>query len=243
MSEGVRSDDKSFKVQPEQNLSAELGYLNQESDYFVLDSAVFYNRATNLIQLSSNRPITTGDLAAGLGNQDPATGFFPLFYGGLNNQCQLYNVYGAEVGVRTFPVEGLDVYANYTLDIVKQDNSHCTDEEKALIVTDSRTSAHKVNAGVQLRTKPGIDGSLDFHYVSPQTWGEQVIDLAAQRIEYQAFPLKAYTLLNGRIGYRFLKNHADVSVMAFNLLGIEHREHPFGQLIGRRVMGYFTYRF
>ena len=31
--------------------------------------------------------------------------------------------------------------------------------------------------------------------------------------------------------------------MAFNLLGSEHREHPFGQVIGRRVMGYFTYRF
>jgi iron complex outermembrane receptor protein len=239
----VRSDNKAFKVQPEQNLSAELGYLNQESEFFVFDSAFFYNRAKNLIQLAPNRPVTTGDLAGGLGSQDPSTGFFPLFFGGFNNQCQLYNVYGGEVGLRTFPVEGLDVYANYTLNLVKQDNSGCTDEEKALIVKDARTSTHKINAGVQLRTKPGIDGSVDFHYVSPQTWAEQVINLQAQRIEYQQFPLNAYTLVNARLGYRFLKNHADISAVAFNLLGFEHREHPFGQLIGRRFMGYFTYRF
>ena len=100
-----------------------------------------------------------------------------------------------------------------------------------------------MNVGVQLRTKPGFDGSLDFHYVSPQTWAEQVINLAAQRIEYQQFPLEAYTLLNARLGFRFLKDHADVSAMAFNLLGLEHREHPFGQVIGRRFMGNFAYRF
>jgi outer membrane receptor for ferrienterochelin and colicin len=243
LSEGQRSDDPKFKVQPENNLSAELGYLSQDNEFFVIDTALYFNRAKNLIQLAPNRPVTTGDLAAGLGQYDPSTGFYPLFLGGFNNQCQTYNVYGAEAGVRTFPLEGLDVYANYTLHVLKQDNSSCTDQEKALLVKDDRTSGHKVNVGVQLRTKPGFDGSIDFHYVSPQTWAEQVINLAAQRIEYQQFPLEAYTLLNARLGFRFLKDHADVSAMAFNLLGLEHREHPFGQLMGRRFMGNFAYRF
>jgi hypothetical protein len=31
--------------------------------------------------------------------------------------------------------------------------------------------------------------------------------------------------------------------MAFNLLGIQHREHPFGQLLDRRVMLQLGYRF
>jgi iron complex outermembrane receptor protein len=252
VSQGQRADDPSFKVQPEQNFSAELGYLNQESDYFVVDSAFFYNRASNLIQLAPNRPVTVGDVANGIGLYDPQTGLYPLFLGGFDNQCQIYNVYGAELGIRTFPVEGLDVYANYTLDLVNQDNGKCTTDQLATIVKDERTSAHKVNAGVQVRTKPGVDGSVDFHYVSPQTWGEQVVNIAAQRIEYEAFHLQPYTLVNARVGYRFLNRssasqampgQADVSVMAFNLLGFEHREHPFGQLIGRRVMGMFSYRF
>jgi iron complex outermembrane receptor protein len=252
VSQGTRADNPSYKVQPEQNLSAELGYLNQESDYFVLDSAFFYNRASNLIQLAPNRAITVADVANGIGLYDPSTGLYPLFLGGFDNQCQIYNVYGAEVGIRAFPVEGLDVYANYTLDLVNQDNAKCTADQLATIVKDERTSAHKVNAGVQLRTKPGVDGSVDFHYVSPQTWAEQVVNIAAQRIEYEAFHLQPYTLINARLGYRFLRRssasqampgQADVSVMAFNLLGFEHREHPFGQLIGRRVMGMFSYRF
>ncbi len=242
LSEGRRSDDPKFRLQPESNLAVELGYLNQ-SDLFVVDTAVYFNRAKNLIQLAPNRAVTTGDLAGGLGQYDPGTGTYPLFLGGFSNQCQTFNVYGGEAGVRTFPLEGLDLYASYTLHVLRQDNSACSEQDKALIVKDDRTSAHKVNVGVQLRTKLGIDGSVDFHYVASQTWAEQVVNLAAQRIEYQAFPLEAYSLLNARLGYRFLHDHADASVMAFNLLGQEHREHPFGQLLGRRVMANFAYRF
>jgi iron complex outermembrane receptor protein len=152
-------------------------------------------------------------------------------------------VYGGEFGIRTFPIEGLDVYGNVTLMDVVEDKSGCTQDQLSVITDDARTSAFKANAGVQLRTKPGIDGSVDFHYVSAQKWAEQVIDLQKQAIVYQTSPLDAYTLLNARIGYRFLRNQAELSGVAFNLLGIEHREHPFGELIGRRVMGFFTYKF
>ena len=125
-----------------------------------------------------------------------------------------------------------------------QDNSGCSAAQLALLVNDSRTSAHKLNTGVQLRTKIGIDGSVDFHFVSPETWAEQVTEVAQQRIAYQSFQIPAYTLLNARLGYRFLKSdRAELSVVGFNILGVEQREHPFGQLIGRRVMGIFTYKF
>jgi outer membrane receptor for ferrienterochelin and colicin len=244
VSQGQRADNPGFKVQAEKIFTAELGYLNQDSDYFTIDTAFFYNRANNLIQLAANRPATVSDVGQGLTQPDPATGLYPIFFGGFDNQCQVYNVLGSELGARVYPVEGLDLYANYTLDYVKQDNSGCSPEQLQTIVPDARTSEHKVNGGVQLRTKAGFDGSLDLHYVSPQTWAEQVVNIAAQRIEYQQFHLDDYWLLNARLGFRFLaRDQAEVSAMAFNLLGLEHREHPFGQLLGRRVMGYFTYRF
>jgi iron complex outermembrane receptor protein len=243
VSEGLRSDDPSFRLKAEQNLATEVGYLNQESDYFVFDSALFYNRVSNLIQLANNRPVTVGDLSRGLGALDPQTGLFPLFFGGFSNQCQAYDVFGGEVGVRTFPVEGLDVYANYTLNLVRQDNSGCSPQEVALLQKDERTSVQKINAGAQVRTKIGFDASADFHIVSQQIWAEQVANVQLQRIEYQPFKLSGYTLLNARLGWRLFENRADVAVVGFNLLGIEHREHPFGQLVARRVMGLFTYRF
>jgi iron complex outermembrane receptor protein len=233
-------------VQPEPIITTELGYLNSESDYFTFDSALFYNHVTDLLQVDPNRKFTVADLATytnSLG-PNPSTGLYPLFTNNaFINQCQRYNVYGAELGVRTFPFEGLDVYGNYTLMDVAQDNSACSQEQKALLTNDARTSPHKVNAGVQLRTRFGIDGEVDFHYVSPQDWAEQVTDVQRQQIVFQSFNLNAYTLLNARVGYRFLRNHAELSATAFNLLGYEHREHPFGQLVGRQIMGIFTYKF
>ncbi|MGH7295584.1 MAG: TonB-dependent receptor plug domain-containing protein, partial [Polyangiaceae bacterium] len=104
ISEGQRSDNPSFKVNPEQIFTTELGYLNSDSDYFTLDSAFFYNHANNLIELRPTTPITVGELSdpvlgSGL-NSSTAT--YPLFVGGsFENQCQRYNVFGAELGVRT----------------------------------------------------------------------------------------------------------------------------------------------
>jgi outer membrane receptor protein involved in Fe transport len=242
--------DPTFKVQPEQIFTTEVGYLNQDSDYFVLDTAFYFNHVRDLIELAPITPVSVSNIEQGLTNFVPGAGSYPIFLGGFDNQCQSYNVYGGEVGVRVFPVEGLDLYANSTVEKVQEDDSNCTVSQLALFtvngtpVIDQRTSLLKVNTGVQLRTKIGLDGSIDFHYVSPETWAEQVTSVQAQDIRYQAFPLAAYTLLNARLGFRFLsRDRAEISAVGFNLLGIEHREHPFGQLIGRRVMGYFTYRF
>jgi iron complex outermembrane receptor protein len=234
-----------FKLQPENVVTEELGYLNQDSDFFVFDSAVFHNYVHNLIELAANRPVTVGDLnnpVAGAG-YDPQSGLYPLFFGGWNNQCEAFNVFGGEFGVRTFPAEGLDLYANYTLMSVKTDKSGCTAEQLAGEADDSRTSANKLNTGIQVRTKFNIDGSLDFHYVSPQDWALQVTDIQQQKVVRDSFHIAAYSLLNARLGYRLLKNQAEISAIAFNILNDQHREHPFGQLIGQRIMGMFTYRF
>jgi iron complex outermembrane receptor protein len=245
ISEGQRSDNPGFKVNPEQIFTTELGYLNSESDYFTVDTAFFYNHADNLIELAPNRAVTVGDIANPNVPTAPSeqTGLYPVFLGGFENQCQKYNVYGAELGVRTFPAEGLDVYANGTLMDVKEDTSGCSVDQLSLLASDARTSAVKINAGVQLRTKPGIDGSIDFHYVSPQTWAEQVEDIQKQAIIYQSLHVDSYELLNASIGYRFFKNQAEIRAVGFNLLDDQHREHPFGQVIGRRLMGLFSYKF
>ncbi len=245
ITEGVRSEDPNFKVGPERILNAELGYRTEDTDKIVFDASAYYNRVSNLMQLSGARPITVGDIAAGARAFDPQAGQFPLLIGGFSNQCQIYNMVGGELSVRTFPLEGLDLYGSYTLNMVNQDESGCTAQDRVaqVITTDARTSVHKLNAGVQIRTKPGVDGSIDFHFVGGQTWAEQVTNAGAQRIEYQQFELPAYTLLNARLGYRFMEDRVEISVAGFNLAGVQHRQHPFGQVVDRRVMGLGTFRF
>ncbi|WP_447979276.1 hypothetical protein [Candidatus Nitrospira bockiana] len=50
----------------------------------------------------------------------------------------------------------------------------------------------------------------------------------------------SYNLLQLRAGYRFWQNNAEVAVSVFNALNDEHREHPLGELIQRRVMAWLT---
>ncbi len=128
LSEGQRPDQPGFKLNPEQVFTAELGYLNSESDYFTIDTRPSTTTCSNLIDIAPRAAITVGDLAepARCPASTAQSGLYPLFLGGFENQCQTYNVYGAELGGRVFPVEGLDLYANATLMNIKQDNSQCT---------------------------------------------------------------------------------------------------------------------
>jgi len=62
-------------------------------------------------------------------------------------------------------------------------------------------------------------------------------------VTYEDFPLDAIHMVNARVGYAFWKNSAEVSATAYNLLGSEHQQHPIGQLVGRRFMGFMAYNF
>lgn len=238
ISASKRPDDPNLALQPEHVTSAEIGYSNQQTDYFEADVTAYYNRVQDLIVLADARPITLSGAAAGLGGLNPETGRYTVAYGGWENQCGVYNVFGGEVGARVYPVEGLDLFANYALNLTTQDRP-----AGCLVPDDHRTSRHKVNAGVQVRTRMGLSGEVTFHYESAQSWGEQVARLDG--IHYEVFELPGYSLVNARLGYRFLKDRAEVSATVFNAFagvfddGLQM--HPFGNRIGRRFMGFMTY--
>jgi outer membrane receptor protein involved in Fe transport len=237
-----RPDDNNYRVRPEQISTIEASYLNQQNDFFEIEFNAYYNRVTNLIALSVNRPVSLTDKAQGLGGYDDATSRFVAGFGGWDNQCDIYNVLGGEIAVRAYPVEGLDFFANYALNASLQSRpAGCAVAEG--LKDDQRTSVSKLNAGVQLRTKAGINGEISFHYQSSQSWNEQVATPAG--IFYKTFPLPAYSLFNARVGYRFHKDRAEISGTVFNALEGVFAEapqmHPFGNRVGRRLMGFFSY--
>lgn len=241
VSASKRQEDPNFITDPEQIVTVEASYLNQQSDFFEFELTGYYNRITNLIVLADARPVTLSNKAqdSSIGGLNPETGRYTVAFGGWANQCDIYNVVGGELGARVYPVEGLDLFANYAVNVSTQDRP-----EGCNVPEDERTSRHKVNAGVQIRTPAGVDGEITFHYQSAQQWGEQVATL--EGIVYQSFPLPAYTLLNARLGYRFFKDRAEVSATVFNALagvvGDPPQMHPFGNRVGRRFMGFFSFR-
>jgi iron complex outermembrane receptor protein len=249
VSASKREDIKDFVLQPEQVTTAEVSYLNQQSDVFEFELTGYYNRVTNLVELAVNRNVSLSGLAGGLGGFDPSTGRYTVGYGGWDNSKDIYNVFGGEISARTYPVEGLDLFANYALNYTTQ--QHPAGAVNA--VDDQRTSRHKVNVGIQVRTRIGLNGEITFHYQSPQVWSEQVA--TATSIVYQQYPLPAYALLNGRLGFRFYKDKAEISAVVYNALAewstlgdaasshsLGPQMHPFGNRVGRRVMGFFSYQ-
>ena len=244
ISAAKREDNPTFKVQPEQITTVEASYLNQQNDSFEFEVTAYYNRVTDLVALAVARQVSLSDKGAGLGGLDPATGQYTVAHGGWANQCDVHHVGGGEVSGRLYPVEGLDIFANYALSLSGQQlPAGCLAKDAP---EDKRTSSHKINVGVQVRTKAGLNGEVTFNYQSAQVWNEQVA--TSTGIVYQQFPLPAYTLVNARLGYSFFHDRAEISGTVFNALagvgtegGEAPQQHPFGNRVGRRFMAFFSY--
>lgn len=228
-------------MNPERIVSVELGYMLQESEYFSVEAAGYYNLVFDQILLSSNTAnrltdfVTNPELA-----YDPSLAAYPLGQLQFANEEADFQQIGGELSVRLYPVDGLDIYANYAI----HETSPLGDtQDLAGRELDARTSAHKFNLGVQYRAPFGLDVSADFHYVSSQRWVEQVLDTERGGVTFQDFGLPEYMVLNARIGWRFFDDQLELSVVGTNLLMDGHREHPFGQQIPRRFMGNVSYRF
>ncbi len=223
------------RLTPERILSAEVGYRNADSEYFDIDVSAYFNRVQDLVILSQVRPFSLGDFGSGGVGYEPGTASYSLGSIHFQNDPTVFSVIGAEIGTRIFPANGVDIYANYALNrTFISDNSQRLSEE--------RTSTHKFNLGVQLRTKIGLDLNIDLHVVSRQRWLEQVFS-ATEGIAFQEFALPAYYLINARIGWRLLDDRLDLGLVLFNLTNHKHRQHPFAQVLGIRSMFTVSYRF
>ena len=87
------------------------------------------------------------------------------------------------------------------------------------------------------RTRANFDLGLDAHYVSSVTWFEKSFDPSAPAgVLLAPYAVPAYTLINARLGYRFIRDRFEGGMAIYNLLGDDHREHPFATPIGRRIL-------
>ncbi len=100
----------------------------------------------------------------------------------------------------------------------------------------------KVNGGIRLESPTGFNGEIAVHYVGSTAYpvSPEFSTFAAfdPSISVPASNIGSYTLLNIRAGYRFWKNRGEIAFSIFNALNDRHREHPVGEIIKSRVMGW-----
>lgn len=91
----------------------------------------------------------------------------------------------------------------------------------------------------------GFNSEIAVHYVASATYPliEFFTALAPVLPAPTSPTVDSYTLLNLRGGYRFWHDKAEVAVAVYNALNDKHKEHPLGDTLGSRVMGWVTLRF
>lgn len=218
---------------PERIVTVEAGYHDESTLYHRADVAVFYNRVTNLIGLTSVTP--------GFAPYDPDNEGFAAGTSGWANLDDVYQGAGIELDGNLYPADGLDVFANLNVQAIFRDSPG----EDA--VRDQATSLVKANAGVQYRSPYRLDVSAAGHFVSAQTWALREFDEQGQLVtNEQSVP--ARFIVTARVGVRpFPDDDLELSVTGWNLAALaddlRFREQPEGQLVGPRLYGTVSYRF
>lgn len=154
------------------------------------------------------------------------------------------DVYGGEVGAEFLMTSWLSGFANYAYQEIGQTSSGF-----------SRRGFphHKVNAGLRLKWGP-FSGEILYHRVGAASYplADAFTNLAPFLPPGTVLPqeqVPAYHLLNLRVGYLLWRQQtadyareAELAISVFNALNDTHREHPLGDLLGTRVMGWLTVR-
>lgn len=162
---------------------------------------------------------------------------------GLNLQPGTADIYGGEAGIEFLATKWLGGFANMAYQEIGQ----------TLPDTVKRAGPRfKYNAGLRAQWENGLSGEIAYHWV-----GVTTNPLSQRFVDFQPFGvitpgayLGSYHLLNLRGAYRFWqevtrgsnRREAEIAVSVFNALNDVHREHPLGDLLGSRVMGWLTVR-
>ncbi len=204
----------SSDLKPEHIRSYELGYQGWFLKHRLRTRAsIFYNELSDLIEFrGGTAPDLLPTVATNVGEAE---------------------IYGSEIGLEAWVTPWLRGFVNVTYQDIEQKIS----EENRRVGPE-----FKVNGGVRLDGPYGLSGEILVHYVEATT--HPPIDVfslfAPLGVEAPPTHLNSYTLLNLRGGYRFWDDQAELAVSVFNALNDRHKEHPQGDSIGSRVMGWLT---
>jgi iron complex outermembrane receptor protein len=219
----------SQNLSPERIISYEAGYQGWFLNHRLrIRADLFYNHITNLV--------AGGSLQIG-----------PNAITSVNATGQA-DIYGGEAGIEFLATSWLSGFANYSYQEINQAFSQ--DPQNSAQRASPR---FKFNVGLRGDWENGISSEATFHHYGSVTY--PAADDFAALSQFGAPQINprvgSYNLLNLRVAYKFWHEMAEAGYMrdaefaisAFNALNDKHNEHPLGDTIGSRVMGWLTVRY
>jgi iron complex outermembrane receptor protein len=208
----------STNLSPEQIESYEAGYQGWYIRHRLSVRAnVFYNHLSDLILPTIPQPIQGGSA----------------------------DIYGGEAGFEFLATRWLTGFANYSYQEIGQ-----------TFTADARRGGprFKWNAGLRGDWDNGLSGEIGYHHVGAATYPVNTAFSLFAPLGGFTPPSErvgSYNLLNLRGAYKFWQQKteagylrdAEVALSAFSALNDTHKEHPLGDTIGSRVMGWITVRY
>ena len=204
-------------LSPEQIIAYELEYQGWFWQHRLrVRSSFFYNHISDLIEFVQTGPAP----------QDPVSA--------INNGEA--DIFGGELGLEFWATSWLSGYVNGAFQEIGQTIRG---------INERAGPRFKINGGVRVQSDLGLSGEAGVHFVSAATYplASAFTTLAPFGVVAPDARVGPYTLLNLRAGYSFWNDKAEVAVSVFNALNDRHKEHPLGDTIGSRVLGWLTLKF
>ncbi len=211
---------------PEQLVSYELGYQGWFWQHRLrLRADLFANLLRDLVDISGSGPRQIS----------------------YENDNRKAKIYGGEIGFEFLATSWLTLFGNFSYQKVDQ-----TFIGTSTVAREG--PQFKINAGARGEWENGLSSNVILHHVEATQYpiNEGTFNLAP--LFGNAIPNRAlgsYNLLNLRVAYKFWHEKAEagylrdaeVALSAYNALNDTHKEHPLGDTIGSRVMGWITVRY
>ncbi|MBI3181669.1 MAG: TonB-dependent receptor [Myxococcales bacterium] len=212
-------------LRAERLVAYELGYRGEQVQLGLdWDFALYQHDVTDLISLTAPARLPPEKA------WDESTGTFLLGRSTFANEAAAYTARGAEVGLKYTPVDRLDLKASAALQGISSAAALAT------CGPCTQAPALKLFGGVSYRSRADLDLSFDASYTSPTVWVErEPAPSDPTQIAALENPLPGYAVLNARVGYHLWGDRATLALVGTHL-GAAHAEHPFGNLIERRVL-------
>ena len=211
-------------LRPERMLAFEIGWRGELARLGLeYDLALYWNVVDDLIALSAVNPVPAAEA------YDAFSQSFVLGRSVFFNDPVTYTARGGELGFKWSIISGLDLRLSTAIQNIASNSA-------TVCGACSQAPTVKVFGGIWYQTPVNLDLSVDAAYTSSTTWVER--EPAAEdptRISNVSNALPGYVVLNARVAYRLFKDRLTLAVVG-SQLGPTHAEHPFGNLVNRRVV-------